>query len=520
MVLYIIVNSILLKQALKFASEMNGDLMRISDQVTQIFGPMSSNIFSALIILVVGWIVALIVSSLIGKALRRTAMDEKIARVAVGEERARSIDSNRWITRIIYYVLLFFVIVAFFETLGLTLVAQPLNEMLTVVFAYIPKLFAALLIAIVAIVLAMVLKRVVLTVLRSANVDEDIGSKAGLERKEMPLSQTISEIVFYLVLLLFLPMVLNALSLGGLLEPLQVMMSKMLGFLPNLLAAAAILLVGWFLARIVQKILTGLLLAVGSERLSEKVGLSRVLGERGLAGLIGLIVYALILIPVLMAALQALDLVSVTQPLSNMLNQILAALPSAFGAILILAIAYVLGKIVAELVTNLLAAAGFDSILVWLGLGKEPAEGERKPSQVVGCLVLVAIMLFALIEASRILNFALMADLIYEFIIFAGRVLVGLVILATGIYLANLAYNTVMASNTSQAKMLAQAARISVLIFSGAMALRHMGLANEIINLAFGLLLGAIAVAVALAFGLGGREIAAREIDKWLKSMK
>ncbi|MDD3551876.1 MAG: hypothetical protein PHH39_06890, partial [Methanothrix soehngenii] len=47
---------------------------------------MSSNIFSALIILVVGWIVALIVSSLIGKALRRTAMDEKIARVAVGEE--------------------------------------------------------------------------------------------------------------------------------------------------------------------------------------------------------------------------------------------------------------------------------------------------------------------------------------------------------------------------------------------------------------------------------------------------
>jgi len=107
MVLYIIVNSILLKQALKFASEMNGDLMRISDQVTQIFGPMSSNIFSALIILVVGWIVALIVSSLIGKALRRTAMDEKIARVAVGEERARSIDSNRWITRIIYYVLLF-----------------------------------------------------------------------------------------------------------------------------------------------------------------------------------------------------------------------------------------------------------------------------------------------------------------------------------------------------------------------------------------------------------------------------
>lgn len=494
--------------------------MTIIDQVTQLFGPMSSNIFSALIILIVGWIVALIVSSLAGKALRRTALDEEIARMAVGEERARSIDSNRWITRIIYYILIFFVIVAFFETLGLTLVAQPLNEMLTVVFAYIPKFFAALLIAIVALILATILKRVVLTVLQSAKVDESVGSKAGMEKKDVPLSQSIAEIVFYIVLLLFLPMVLNALSLGGLLEPLQVMMSKMLAFLPNLLAAAAILLIGWFVARIVQRILTGLLVAVGSERLSEKVGLSRVLGERGLAGLIGLVVYALILIPVLMAALQALDLVSVTQPISNMLNQILAALPSVFGAVLILAIAYVLGKIVAELVTNLLAAAGFDSILVWLGMGKEPAEGARKPSQVVGSLVLVAIMLFALIEASRILNFALMADLIYEFIIFAGQVLVGLIILAIGIYLANLAYNTVMASNTSQARMLAQASRISILIFAGAMALRHMGLANEIINLAFGLLLGAFAVAVALAFGLGGRDIAAREIEKWLKSMK
>lgn len=494
--------------------------MTVNDQITQILGPMSSNITIALIILIVGWIVALAVSSTIGKALRRTSMDEKIVRMALGEERARSIDSNQWITRIIYYILLFFVVVAFFEALGLTMVAQPLNAMLTVVFAYIPKLFASILIAIVAIVLAMLLKRVILRVLRSAKVDEGLGSKAGLEGKEMPLSQTIAEIVFYLVLLLFLPMVLNALSLGGLLEPLQVMMAKMLSFLPNLLAAAVILLLGWFVARIVQRILTSLLVAFGSERLSERVGLSRVLGQRGLAGLLGLVVYALILIPVLMAALQALDLVSVTGPISNMLNQILAAIPSVFGAILILAIAYVLGKIVAELATNLLAAAGFDSILVWLGLGKEPAEGEKSPSQVAGILVLAAIMLFALIEASTILNFTLMADLIYEFIIFAGQVLMGLVILALGIYLANLAYSTVMASNSSQAKILAQAARISILVFSGAVALRHMGLADEIINLAFGLLLGAIAVAIALAFGLGGREIAAQEIERWLRSLR
>ncbi len=494
--------------------------MAFPAQIIQSLESFSPKFFGALIILVVGWIVALIVSSIVSKALRRTALDEKIARMAVGEEKAKSIDSNRWISRIIYYVLLFFVLVAFFQYLGLTLVAQPLNELLTVVFSYIPKLFAALVIALIAWIVAVVLRKIVLKVLQTARVDESVGSKAGLEEKEVPLSLTIAEIVYYLVLLLFLPMVLNALALGGLLEPLQLMISKILVFLPNLFAAALILLIGWFIARILQKIVTGLLVALGAERLSEKVGLSKVLGKQGLSGSIGLVVYILILIPVLLAALQALALEAVTMPVSNMLNQILGALPALFGAALVLFIAYVLGRVIAELAANLLNAIGFDSVLVWLGLVKEPVEGAKKPSQMVGYIVLVAIMLFALIEAAQILNFTLLADLIYEFTIFAGHVLMGLIILAIGIYLANLAYNTVMSSGTPQAKMLAEAARISIVVFAGAMALRQMGLANEIINLAFGLLLGALAVAVALAFGLGGKEIAARQIEKWLESMK
>jgi hypothetical protein len=494
--------------------------MSYLDQIYNALGSFNPNLFGALAILIVGWIVALIVSSIIGKALHRTAMDEKIARMVVGEEKAKTIESHRWISRIIYYVLLFFVLVAFFQALGLTLVAQPLNELLTIVFSYLPKLFAALVIALIAWIVAVVLKKIVLQVLRAAKVDEGVSSKTGLEGKGMPLSQSIAEIVYYLVLLLFLPMVLSALALSGLLEPLQMMISKILLFLPNLLAASLIVIIGWFLARILQRIVTNLLIALGAEKLSEKIGLSKILGEQGLSGLIGLVVYILILIPVLIAALQALALDAITQPVSNILNQILGILPALFGAALVLAIAYILGKVVAELTANLLKTMGFNSILVRIGLGKEPVEGERTPSQIVGYLAWVTIMLFALIEAAQIIRFTLLADLIYEFTIFAGHVLMGLIILAIGIYLANLAFNVVMSSGMSQAKVLAEAARIAILVFSGAMALRQMGLANEIINMAFGLLLGAMAVAVALAFGLGGREIAAREIEKWLKSMK
>jgi hypothetical protein len=461
----------------------------------------------------------LIVASLVKKGgLARTGWGKKIAG-KMGDE-AKGIDPDTWISKIVYYVLLLFVLVAFLEVLGLTVIVDPINQMLTELLAYAPRILGGLIIAVIAWIVAVVARKIVAAALKAFKVDENIGSQAGLEQKQVPISNSVAEAVYWLVWLLFLPMILDALGIGGILAPIQLMLAKILEFLPNLLAAIIILVVGWFVATIIRRIVTNLLVALGSERFSEKIGLSKVLGKQGLGGLIGLIVFILVLIPVLIAALQALAIDAVTQPVSNMLNQLLNALPAIFGAALILIIAYILGKVVGELVANLLGALGFNQILVRLGLGKEPAEGQRTPSEIVGYLAFVAIMLFALIEASQILNFSLLADLIAGFTIFAGRVVLGLIIFEIGIFLANLASNAIVSSGMSGAKILALAARIAILVFAGAMALLEMGVANDIINLAFGLLLGAIAVAVALAFGLGGREAAAREIEKWRNSMK
>jgi uncharacterized membrane protein YcfT len=178
------------------------------------------------------------------------------------------------------------------------------------------------------------------------------------------------------------------------------------------------------------------------------------------------------------------------------------------------------GRVVAGLISNLLTGVGFNAILARLGLGKEPAAGERTPSEIVGYLVLVAIMLFATIEATQLLGFSLLAELVSEFTVFAGQIILGLIIFAIGLWLSNLAARTIQASQAAQAGLLAVAARVSILALAGAMALRQMGLANEIINLAFGLLLGAIAVAAALAFGLGGRDMAGRQLEGWVRSVE
>jgi len=227
-----------------------------------------------------------------------------------------------------------------------------------------------------------------------------------------------------------------------------------------------------------------------------------------------------LLIPVLIAALDALEFTAITQPASNMLNSILAALPALFAASLILIVAYVVGRIVSGLTTNLLAGLGFNAVLTNLGLRAQPAPGERTPSEVAGNLVLVAIMLFAAIEALRELGFEVLADLIARFTVFAGEIVLGLVIFGIGLYLANLASRTILTGGAAQSWLLALAARVSIIILAGAMALRQMGLASDIINLAFGLLLGSVAVAVALAFGLGAREVAGREVAEWAEALR
>ena len=494
-------------------------MQTILDQITSLVGSYIPNLAGAVAILIIGWLVALIASAIVRAALRRTTLDNRLAQWIVGEKAAKPVKAERWIAKGVYWLIMLFVLVAFFQTLGLTLITEPLNRLLVQVFEYAPPLLGAGVLLLIAWIVASVLKGVVSRVLSVAKIDDRLSGLAGPEERVL-VAQTLSEAVYWLVFLLFLPAVLSALALEGLLGPVQGMIDKILTFLPNIFAAGLILAVGWFAARIVKRIVTNLLVAIGIDRLSERVGLTTVLGKQQLSGLIGLVLYVLILVPVLIAALNALGLEAITRPASDMLKQIFTALPAIFAGALVLIIAYIVGRVVAGLVANLLTGFGFDNVLTQLGFRKQPAEARWTPSQIVGHLILVTLMLFAAIEAFRLVGFTLLADLVAQFTVFAGHIVMGLIIFAIGLFLANLAAKTVQESGVAQAGLLAWAARVSILVLAGAMALWQMGLANEVINLAFSLLLGAIAVAIALAFGLGGREIAARELEAWLQSLK
>ena len=289
-----------------------------------------------------------------------------------------------------------------------------------------------------AFIVAKAFQIVVARGLGALKVDEQLGGKVGVEPGKLPMAQSLSNGIFWLVLLLFLPAILSTLGVEGLLKPVQGMVGKILAFLPNIFTAVVIVLVVGLIARMVQRIVTNFFEAIGTDRLSEKVGMASAMGKKKLSSVLGMLVYILILIPILVAALNALALDAITQPASKMLEMILMAIPNIFAALLILTIAYMIGRVVAGLVASILEGAGFNSILARLGIGDEvPADKKWTPAIVVGNIVLIGIMLFAFIEAVNRLGFMKMADLLAGFTVLAGQVILGLVIFGVGLLWQN-----------------------------------------------------------------------------------
>ena len=473
---------------------------------------------AAVVVLLVGWIFALVVAAVVRGVTRRVLRARWFNKWLALEEGREISDIGRTLGRIVFYLVMLFVLVAFFQTLGLSGVTEPLTAFLNQVFEYLPRIVAAGVLLFVAWVVATVLRFTVRGVLTASKIDRRLSRQAGVDGDEdVPLTNTISEATYWLTYLLFLPALLDALKVPGMLEPVQDMITQVLGFLPNLFAASVILAVGWFVARIVQRVATNLLVAVGIDRLSDRVGLATIIGGNRLSVVLGTLVYVLVFIPVIVGSLNALEIEAVTQPASEMLNTMLSTVPGIISAVLVIGVAYVVGHFVSGLATNLLGTFGFDRLPDRLGIARATPAGGRTPSQIAGTVILVAIVLFAIMQAMPMLGFDLLAQMISEFIAFSMNVLVGLVIFGFGLFFARLVGDMIRDAALENSELLSRVARAAIIILATAMGLQQAGLAQDVVNIAFGVTAGAVAVAAAISFGIGGREAAKSLIDDFVK---
>ena len=199
-----------------------------------------------------------------------------------------------------------------------------------------------------------------------------------------------------------------------------------------------ILLVGWMAARMVRAILIGFTEAMGINDLAARLGITKILGGQRLSVLLGTLGYVITLIPVILAAIQALQIDSVSGPAVGALTNMFQSLPYVFASLLILGIAFLAGRVLKNFVAGILRGFGFDDILSAIGLTQtRTAVAGHRPSDIGGAVVMVFVMIFAAMEAAEILNFNNLASLISRFVEFMAQVVVAVVIIGIGFYLAN-----------------------------------------------------------------------------------
>ncbi len=220
----------------------------------------------------------------------------------------------------------------------------------------------------------------------------------------------------------------------------------------------------------------------------------------------------------MIVAFEALGIETISQPATAMLNEILQAIPNIIAAGLILLVAYIVSRFVGRLVAELIAGTGVDEIPAKLDVQR--FLGQTKVSNAVGWLIVFFTMLFAVSEAADRLGFDQISGLIAMFIHFGANILLGAVILVIGFWLANVVANVVQRGEYNSSRWLGSLVRVLIIGLVLALGLRAMGIADSIVNLAFGLTLGAVAVAFALAFGLGGRQPAERLLSDLLDKAK
>ena len=387
-----------------------------------------------------------------------------------------------------------------------------LDNAVQIVINYAPKVLGAILLLILAWIVASIVRWVARKGLSALGVTDRLASNGSEEGTKV--IKTLSDVVFWIVFLCFIPGILSTLGLTGALEPIQNMLSSILTYLPSVLAAGLIFILGMLAANIIKELLTSFLTNVGLNSFAEKNGVSFEFAKGGLAGLVGTIVHAVILLAVLSASLSALSIEAISNPITSVVDRIVSMIPNLFGATIVLVIAYFVARIVRGLVTDVLTGVGFNKIPAMIGLSNLPQEGEKTASTYVGHLVFLAIVISAVAWAANILGFEALNNAIQVVAGAASGVITGIVILAIGMYVANLVAGLIKDSGVNSAKALSTIARVAILFIVGAMALTHMGVGTEIVSTAFSYSLGALAVAAALAFGLGGKDFAARKLEE------
>lgn len=375
-------------------------------------------------------------------------------------------------------------------------------------FQALPSVISAVLLLLLAWIAASISKRLITKVLKKIRAD-----KIGIADEATGSSlDFLGKLVFIVVFLLFLPGVLDKLGMQNVSAPITTLVSQFLNFVPNIIAAVVILGVGLFVANIIRQLLSPVLKKFNVDKLQEKVGIAAS-GSASISSVISYVVYVLVLIPVIISALQVLNIPAISNPAIAMLDKVIVFLPNIFVSIALFIMGIFIARIVGNLLHKILSGVGTDAAIQKVFPADSPKLQSFSLSKVVGEIVKYTVMLLFTVEAINVIRLEMLQFVGKAIISYLPFAVSAIVIMGAALFLATWTESLVV-KNFPKARISAMAAKYIIITLAVFMTLNQLGIATSIINAAFIITLGALAIAFAIAFGIGGHEFAANVLKK------
>ena len=281
------------------------------------------------------------------------------------------------------------------------------------------------------------------------------------------------------------------------------------GGLPDVLVALIVLVLAILVAWLTKFLIVKLLKLIGLEKGMRKAGIEKKNIDKSI-NFVGKLAWLVVFILFLPGIFDKLGLGSISTPIVAMMNGFMAYLPKIIGAVIILLIGLFIAKLVKELLRPLLDKTKLNSWLEKLGLDVK----KINVSEVLVNIVYAVIAIFFAVEALNTLQLEVLSNIGAEIIRYLPLAVSAAIIVLLAYLLGSWAEGALV-RNFRTSKATAFVVKTIILVIGAFITLYQLGVAPALINAAFIILLGAVGVAFAIAFGMGGRDFAARTMKKF-----
>jgi hypothetical protein len=473
-------------------------------------------------ILLLGWILAKVFASFAFHLLGRTRFDNWVAdRLGItallkGRNPEDGSVVERFVAGLVFWIVMLIAVVAALDVSGLEQAAAPLRGLVETVVQALPRVGKAAIILLLAWVLARALQAGVTGLLDRLGVDRRFASTAKdgpADGSTRPVAKTAGAVAFWAIVFFGIAGAFDALEIEALAQPLRNAVDHLVSFLPRLAVAALLVAAGWMGGRVARMLVRNMLQAIGFDAIARKAQIDRLTGTTAPSDVVGTALLVFVLFQAVIAALGQLGLETLSVPLTSMMTRFWTLLPSIAVSTLVVAIGVVVGRLLRRVVSAALKNVGFDRLMARLGFDKMPDRPDHldEYSEIVGLVVQLAVVALALAQALANLGFETWSGYVDALLGYMVKnVAVALLVVGVGLGIGNYVRDVVRSRRGDEdtGRWLGELARYAVLVFAFTMAVRQLEVAEDFVLLTFGLLFGALCLGTALAFGLGGKEVA------------